>query len=310
MRPRGLCAARRGSNLPHLRFSRDKRGYENTFVVHSARRRGKGRSRILYWFRTPPGVRVGRAALDEDAIRFIEEHNPDIDFNWTQILRSQDVPQAEPAAKPTDRRGQTQSGRTRREERSGRPQPPGQRGEAAKAVEFPIELPPVAEAPSEPQESLAVLSAGLDEADATLAAGTPVPAGADDLDDLEEAETPVPAAEARLGAEGLIRLRARYAELIARISDRVSDPLRQAELQAQAERLNPDNWVTDPEVREGLEQYEATFEALRAVVGRRRKKRGRRRQQRDGETANGPGGPGDEDGDPAQDEPNNDNPER
>ena len=28
--------------LPHLRFNRDKRGYENTFVVHSDRRRGRG----------------------------------------------------------------------------------------------------------------------------------------------------------------------------------------------------------------------------------------------------------------------------
>ena len=80
--------------LPHLRFSRDKRGYENTFVVHThgstGRRRGKPRSRMLYWFRTPPGVRVGRSALDEDAIRLIEQHNPHIDFDWTRILKSQD----------------------------------------------------------------------------------------------------------------------------------------------------------------------------------------------------------------------------
>lgn len=159
----------------------------------------------------------------------------------------------------------------------------------------------------EPAESLVVFTSVLDEADATLAAGTPVPAGGDDL---EEAEMPIPAAEARLGAEGLIRLRARYAEIITRISDRVSDPRGQEELKTQAERLNPDNWVTDQEVREGLEQYEATFEALRAVVGRRRKKRGRRRRADGGEAANGPGGSGDGGSDLAKDEPNNDNPER
>jgi len=62
-----------------LRFSRDKRGYENTFVVHPEKRKGKGRTRILYWFRTPPGVKVGRSALDEDAIRLIEEQHPNID---------------------------------------------------------------------------------------------------------------------------------------------------------------------------------------------------------------------------------------
>ena len=66
-----------------MRFTRDKRGYENTFVVHAegGRRRGKPRARILYWFRTPPGVRIGRAALDEAAIRLIEEHNP----NWNDL---------------------------------------------------------------------------------------------------------------------------------------------------------------------------------------------------------------------------------
>src|SRR4029450_13924858 len=73
--------------LPYLRFSRDKRGYENTFVVHAEKRRGRSRSRILYWFRTPPGVKVGRSALDEDAIRLIEEHNPEVDFDWTRILK-------------------------------------------------------------------------------------------------------------------------------------------------------------------------------------------------------------------------------
>ena len=44
--------------------------------------------RILYWFRTPPGVKVGRPALDEEAIRWIEEHNPDIEFDWPKILEA------------------------------------------------------------------------------------------------------------------------------------------------------------------------------------------------------------------------------
>src|SRR4029450_1702908 len=87
--------------LPTLRFTRDKRGYENTYVVHSPRRRNRGRPRILYWFRTPPGRRVGRAALDEDAIRLIEEHHPQIHFNWPQILNGEDEPAPpEPARRP------------------------------------------------------------------------------------------------------------------------------------------------------------------------------------------------------------------
>ena len=85
-------------SLPLLRFTRDKRGYENTFVVHTPRRRARSRTRILYWFRTPPGVRVGRAALDEDTIRLLEDHHPDIQFDWPQILRGDEEKEPAPAA--------------------------------------------------------------------------------------------------------------------------------------------------------------------------------------------------------------------
>lgn len=87
---------------------------------------------------------------------------------------------------------------------------------------------------------------------------------------------PETAALARLGAEGLLRLRARHAEVLARISEKIADPARHDELKSQAERLNPDTWVTDGEVTAGLEQYETVFESLRSVIGRRRKRRKRR----------------------------------
>ena len=81
----------------------------------------------------------------------------------------------------------------------------------------------------------------------------------------------------RIGAEGVQRLRARYAEILVRISERTSDAARREELKAQADRLNPDAWVTDDEVVQGLEQYESVFASLREVVGqkRRRRRRGR-----------------------------------
>ena len=56
--------------MPYLRYSRDKRGYEHTYVLHGSR--AGGRPRILYWFRTPPHVVVGRDALDEEATKAIE----------------------------------------------------------------------------------------------------------------------------------------------------------------------------------------------------------------------------------------------
>src|SRR5204863_7069037 len=91
-------------------FTRDKRGYETTSLVHADRgRQGRARQRVLYWFRSPPNVKVGRPALDQDAIRWIEEHNPDIEFDWTQILQAT----APPAPPSEDARGR----RPRRTER-------------------------------------------------------------------------------------------------------------------------------------------------------------------------------------------------
>jgi hypothetical protein len=82
----------------------------------------------------------------------------------------------------------------------------------------------------------------------------------------------------RLGAEGLVRLRARYAEVMARIAERPLEEATREELKQRAERLNPDAWVTADEVSAALEQYETVFEALRGVVGRhpRNRDRGRR----------------------------------
>jgi hypothetical protein len=79
------------------------------------------------------------------------------------------------------------------------------------------------------------------------------------------------AAHARLGFEGLVRLRARYGETLARITDRVADPEQQIQLKALAERLNPDAWVTDADVSDGLESYERTYETLRGTIGNRRR---------------------------------------
>ncbi len=85
----------------------------------------------------------------------------------------------------------------------------------------------------------------------------------------------ISAVESRLGSEGLSRLRARYSEVLARIAETIADAQRQDELKTQAERLNPDTWVTDAEVTAGLESYESVFESLRTVVGRRRRRRRR-----------------------------------
>ena len=98
--------------MPFLRFSRDKRGYANTYLCHSFRKDGIVRMRVLYWFRTPPDIAVGRPALDAAAIRDIEASNPDLTFDWEEILK------AKPSPAPPDRGGQDRM--ERRSRRRGR----------------------------------------------------------------------------------------------------------------------------------------------------------------------------------------------
>ena len=73
--------------MAYLRFSRDKRGYEHFSLVEpTTNRRGKVRQRVLYWFRSPPGVRVGREPFDEGVRRALEAQNPNVTFDWRSIL--------------------------------------------------------------------------------------------------------------------------------------------------------------------------------------------------------------------------------
>jgi hypothetical protein len=73
--------------VAYLKFSRDKRGYEHFCLVQPANK-GKGRPRVLYWFRTPPNLRIGRVPFDPEVRRALEAHNPDVAFDWTRIVQT------------------------------------------------------------------------------------------------------------------------------------------------------------------------------------------------------------------------------
>jgi hypothetical protein len=75
--------------LAFLRFTRDKRGVENFYLVQpTANRRGKVRQRVLYWFRSPPNVKVGRQPFDPAVRRALEAQNPDVTFDWRAIVET------------------------------------------------------------------------------------------------------------------------------------------------------------------------------------------------------------------------------
>jgi len=88
--------------VPFLRVIRDKRGYETTYLMHLYRDGPRQRSRILYVFRTPGGVRVGRDPLEPDVLRQIESQYPDIQFNWATVREGQQL--IETSTEPRRRR--------------------------------------------------------------------------------------------------------------------------------------------------------------------------------------------------------------
>jgi len=70
--------------VPFVRVSRDRRGYEHIYLFEVSSRR-PSKPRILYWFRTPPGVRVGREPFDEPVRRALEAQNPGVTFDWKKL---------------------------------------------------------------------------------------------------------------------------------------------------------------------------------------------------------------------------------
>src|SRR6185503_18397043 len=76
-------------------------------------RRGKSVSRVLFWFRTPPDVRVGRQPFDEAVRRALEARYPDVRFDWRQILETP-IPSAD-AEKWRERRCAERSERAARQ---------------------------------------------------------------------------------------------------------------------------------------------------------------------------------------------------
>ncbi|MBE3135353.1 MAG: hypothetical protein IMZ55_17950 [Acidobacteria bacterium] len=228
--------------------------------------------RLLYWFRTPPNVRVGRAAIDEGAIRWLEEGHPDVTFDWTRILQAEMPPEPHgPAAAGAARR------RSKEAERRAQP--------AARAITLHPPLDRAAELPEAAGDPLASLAATGLAARAVDAADQAAAEPAQDHQTASDAVSGI------ISHEDVGRLRGRYAEVLARISERVSDPSRADELRLQADVLNPDSWVTPDEVRRGIDAFDRNEQRIRELLGRRRRSRRGGARHRRRKTAAGETGP-------------------
>jgi hypothetical protein len=79
--------------MPYLKISRDKRGYETYYLLEPASDRSNpSRPRILFWFRTPPQVKVGREPFSEEIRQAIEAQHPGLKFDWPRLMAMQPPP--------------------------------------------------------------------------------------------------------------------------------------------------------------------------------------------------------------------------
>lgn len=166
--------------MPFLRVIRDKRGYETTYLMHWYRDGNRQRSKVLYVFRTPDGVRVGRHPLDPDILREIEAQHPDIDFDWDVVRENQQV--IEPSPEMRRRRPRREGGEA---------QAPPAPAPAAQPVAAPPRPPiPATIEGATPDEKVAFLSALYPTVRERIAQRTSDPVRLDTLQALAERLNP------------------------------------------------------------------------------------------------------------------------
>ena len=262
--------------MPFLRVIRDKRGYETTYLMHWYREGTRQRSRILYVFRSPGGVRVGRESLEPEILRDIEASYPDIAFDWKAVLDNKQIVETAPELRrPRKRR--------RGDEEAGSPKPQSGEGDP------------------KPRPSTSARGA-LSNVEGQSGEGGPKPPQGG-----EGGRPPIPSAiEGATPDEQTAFLACWYPIVRDRIPQRTADPARREALLALAERMNPAAWTDADQIAAGLQQAGEALERLSRVFARRRR-RSRRAKGPDKsgprETAPAPKPPSGEGGPPADTPP-------
>ena len=217
--------------MPYLRLTADRRGFENTFLLHVA---APGEApRVLYWYRTAPGLRIGRPALDDGAMRMLEDQYPDIDFDWPYILDMGTMTpvEVEPPVPPRKRKPRQPDADDAADD--------GFRDVAAAPSEDAPRLPEAAGAP-------------IDET--PPAAPPPASHRPDLLADL-------------LGRGIASSLRARHDQLRAEVETHAwADGAARAAVEAQLAAIDPDGWTTPDAVLAGMARIDAEVEAVRRTL--------------------------------------------
>lgn len=224
--------------MPHLRLTADRRGFENTFLLHVA---APGEApRVLYWYRTAPGLRIGRPALDDAAMRSLEAQYPDIDFDWGYILDMGAMTPVEVEAPVPPRRRKPQ------------PQP--------RAVDEPGEF-------SAREPAVAALSE-VPSGPSASAFADPGPSSAAPVDADPDSDFGPDLLAELLGRGIAASLRARHRDLAAGVAAHAwpDEAARQAAVGRLA-AIDPDGWNTPDAVLAGMARIDAEVEAVERAIG-------------------------------------------
>jgi hypothetical protein len=233
--------------VPFLRVIRDKRGYETTYLMHWYREGTRQRSRILYIFRTPGGVRVGRESLEPEILRDIEANYPDIAFDWKAVLDNRQIVETAPELRRPRKRRRSE------EEAAGEPGAPKPHPSTS------------ARGALSNVEGQSVEGA----AKAQSSESGPKPQSGEG----RPARPPIPAAiEGATPDEQSAFLTRWYPIVRDRIPQRTADPARREALLALAERMNPAAWTDADQIAAGLQQAGEALERLSRVFARRRRR--------------------------------------
>jgi hypothetical protein len=233
--------------VPFLRVIRDKRGYETTYLMHWYREGTRQRSRILYVFRSPGGVRVGRESLEPEILRDIEANYPDIAFDWKAVLDNKQIVETAPEMRRPRKRRRSE------DEAAGEPV-------AAKPQK--VDGGPKAHPSTSARGALSGVEGQTGESSPRSPGGEGGPA-----------RPPIPSAIEGATPDEQTAFLARWYPIVRdRIPQRTADPARREALLALAERMNPTAWTDADQIVAGLPLAGEALERLSRVFARRRRR--------------------------------------
>lgn len=240
--------------MPYLRFLRDDRGYEHTYVLHGFQ--SGSRPSLLYWFRTPPNLSVGREPLDEEALRAIEESHPELTFDWSKMTKA-----TRPVPPRTDKGARARGRRRERAREAPAAAESAVAAEARAAIGREESLP--SDAGVRPSEAVPPVDVALPSDEVNEPSAELIAVPSEEEEAVETDEHPV---AALLGEDALDGLRARYAELCELLAESDLEPADQVAITARLESLNPDAWRAGEETVVGIERFDREAAAIRDTL--------------------------------------------